>query len=217
MIIYFKYKDMNKAIVSKTFSPKKYKDSDLLRKASSILEQMSNNVNFAESNEKQDTLRLCIQNFRDAIVATFDGGKMTTVVKRDCRRKLENALQEMADYVQELCRGNAAVVYSAGFDIHKKPSKVGALDKPLYVKIEMGSNKGCVVVSCAVVERALFYVFEYRLTSEMNENAWIQVSGSRRKMQINGLTSGQEYSFRVAAARTHPSRIWSEVVKSYVI
>jgi len=77
--------------------------------------------------------------------------------------------------------------------------------------------QGSAWISCNGVDRALFYVFEYCAAPLTADSVWIQVTGSRRKMLIEGLTSGKEYCFRVAAARTHPSRIWSDVINSYVI
>ena len=77
--------------------------------------------------------------------------------------------------------------------------------------------RGSALVTCDRVDRALFYVFEYCEAPLTADSVWIQVAGSKRKMLIEGLTSGKQYCFRVAAARTHPSRVWSEVVRSYVI
>jgi hypothetical protein len=217
MIIYSKNNDMNKAIVSKTFSPKKYRDLKLLSKAGSILEQMTNNAYFPDIQAKLDELKARTQSYETSIIDSNQGGRATTVIKAGCRRELENYLQELATYVQLTSKGDAVVISSTGFDTHKKPARVGELDKPQNVKIKLGSMRGSAWVTCDRVDRALFYVFEYCESPMTADSVWIQITGSRRKILIEGLTSGKEYCFRVAAARTHPSRIWSEVVKSYVI
>jgi len=208
---------MNKAIVSKTFSPKKYKDAALPVKAGFILEQMTNNAHFPDIQTKLDELEEKIVSYKTALSDSIQGGRLTTAIKRECRRKLEDYLQELATYVQLTCKGDAVLISSSGFDTHKKTASVGALDKPGNVRIILGSMQGSTWISCNGVDRALFYVFEYCEAPLTANSVWIQVTGSRRKILIEGLTSGKEYCFRVAAARTHPSRIWSEVVKSYVI
>lgn len=208
---------MNKAIVSKTFSPKKYRDLKLLSKAGNISGQMTNNDHFPDIEPKLDELKAKTKNYESSIINSKQGGRLTTVLKRNCRRDLEACLQELAAYVQLVSKGDAAVIYSAGFDVHKKTARVGQLDKVQNVRIEVGSMRGSALVTCDRVDSALFYVFEYCEAPLTANSVWIQVSGSKRKMLIEGLTSGKEYCFRVAAARTHPSRIWSEVVKSYVI
>jgi len=208
---------MNKAIVSKTFSPKKYRDMKLFSKAGSILEQMSNNAYFPNIEAQLAELGEKIESYKAALSESRLGGRLTTVLKRNSRRDLEVCLQELATYVELMSKGDAAVIASAGFDMHKKAARVGQLDKVQNVRIEVGSMRGSALVTCDGVDRALFYVFEYCEAPFTADSVWIQVTGSKRKILIEGLTSGKEYCFRVAAARTHPSRIWSEVVKSYVI
>ena len=208
---------MDKATVSKTFSPKKYTDSKLLQKAEMVLERMTDNDYFPNVQSRLDELRAKIQSYKTAISESNQGGRLSTVIKINCRKELEDYLKELADYVQQASKGNALVLLSAGFDIHKKPSRVGELDKPTYVKLEVGPYKGSLWLSCAVVDKALFYVFEYCLAPAGPDSVWIQVTSSRRKILIDGLISGKEYCFRIAAARTDPSRIWSDAVKSYVL
>lgn len=208
---------MNKAIVSKTFSPKKYKELKLLSKAGNISEQMSNNAYFPNIEAQLAELGEKIESYKAALSESRLGGRLTTVLKRNCRRDLEVCLQELATYVQLISKGDAVVISSSGFDTHKKAARVGVLDKPQSVRIILGPMQGSAWISCNSVDRALFYVFEYCEAPFTADSVWIQVTGSKRKMLIEGLISGKEYCFRVAAARTHPSRVWSEVVKSYVI
>jgi len=208
---------MNKAIVSKTFSPKKFKDADLSVRAGFILDQMTDNAYFPNIEAQLAELRAKIESYKAALSDSIQGGRLTTAIKRECRRKLEDYLQELATYVQLTCKGDVVLISSSGFDTHKKTASVGQLDKVRNVRIKLGSIRGSAWVTCNGVDRALFYVFEYCEAPLTANSVWIQVTGSRRKILIEGLTSGKEYCFRVAAARTHPSRIWSEVVKSYVI
>jgi len=217
MIFYSKNNDMNKAIVSKTFSAKKYKDADLPIRAESVSEHMTNNAHFPDIQEKLDELNTKIESYRTALSDSTEGGRLSTLIKQECRRKLEDCLQELAAYVQLSTKGDAVLISSSGFDTHKKAARVGALDKPGNVRIILGPMQGSAWISCNGVDRALFYVFEYCAAPLTADSVWTQVTGSRRKMLIEGLTSGKEYCFRVAGARTHPSRIWSDVINSYVI
>jgi len=208
---------MNKAIVSKTFSPKKYKDAALSVRAGFILEHMTDNVNFPDIEEKLDELKAKIESYKTALSESKQGGRYTTIIKGESRRDLEACMQELATYVQLTSKGDAIVIASAGFDTHKKAARVGQLDKVENVRIKLGSIPGSAWIICNGVDRALFYVFEYCAAPLAVDSVWIQLNGSKRKILIEGLTSGQEYCFRVAAARTHPSRIWSDPIRSYVI
>ncbi|MCE5332229.1 MAG: fibronectin type III domain-containing protein [Bacteroidales bacterium] len=208
---------MDKAIVSKTFSAQKYKDADLAVKAAAVLEKMTNNVYFSDIQSKLDELKAKIKSYDAALADTGLGGKLSTAIKRECRRNLEICLQEVATYVQLTSKGDDVVISSSGFDMHRKAAKVGMLDQPENVRIIPGNMNGSVWLSCNVVSKALFYVFAYCEAPATSDSVWIQITNSRRKIMIDGLTSGKEYCFKVAAARTHPSRVWSDVVSSYVI
>jgi len=72
---------MDKAIVSKTFSAKKYRDIKLLGKASSILEQMTNNAHFPNIQAKLDELKAKIQRYETSIINSNQGGKASTIIK----------------------------------------------------------------------------------------------------------------------------------------
>ncbi len=208
---------MNKAIVSKTFSAQKYKDAELSVKAATVLEKMTNNDHFSDIQPKLDELKARLKSYDTALAETLQGGRLQTAIKRECRRNLEMSLQEVATYVQLTSKGDEVVISSSGFDMHKKAAKVGTIDQPKDVRITQVQIKGTVQVSCNRVDHARFYVFAYCEAPVTPESVWMQVTGSRRKIMIDGLTSGKEYCFKVAAARTDPSRVWSVEVNSFVI
>ncbi len=208
---------IRKVIVSKNFAPAKYKDLELALFASSVLERMVDNPNFPNAADLIADLKINVADFEVCVSNLQDRSRVDTIVKKDARKKLEDSLQNMSIYVQQACKGNAAIVYSAGFSVHFRASRVGPLERPTNVKLQVGDSKGSLYISCDVVKRALFYVVEYCLSPQRPDSVWIQVTSSRRKILIEGLISGQEYCFRIAAARTDPARIWSDVIKSYVL
>jgi hypothetical protein len=208
---------MNTSIVSKTFSYKKYRDIDMQLVANHIKDSMTDNENFPNPVPALTALEEAIENFSDAFLKIAMGGKVDTLIKNKRRKELENILKELATYVQLTSQGNLAVILSSGFDTHKKAAPVGILPRPESFSLKMGVNKGSVDLSCRVVDRALFYVFEYCAAPADATSVWIQITSTRRKITIENLQSGKEYCFRVAAGRTHPRRVWSNVLTSYVV
>ncbi|HEY6914853.1 MAG TPA: fibronectin type III domain-containing protein, partial [Paludibacter sp.] len=83
--------------------------------------------------------------------------------------------------------------------------------------VKPGSNRGSVVVSCDVVANASFYVIEYTEGPVTADSIWIQKTTTKHKLLIEGLTSGKQYTFRVAGAGSDPSRVWSDDVSSFVL
>ena len=208
---------MEKATVSKTFSPKKYKDSELSNKAEHVLEKMTNNPNFPNTTPLLESLKQHTDNYYAALVNSQKGSVYDTQVKKDNRKMLETTLNELAEYVQLNSKGDEIMILSSGFNINRKPALIGQLDKVRNLRVLPGYNSGIVMLNCNVVPHTRLYVFEYCLAHVNEESRWIRVLSSKRKIYIEGLERGKEYAFRAAAAGTHPSLVWSEEVKSYVI
>ena len=64
---------------------------------------------------------------------------------------------------------------------------------------------------------AYFYEFEYTEMPLAPTPNWIQKTCTKRRLLLEGLTSGKQYAFRVAGAGSDPSRIYSEIATSYVL
>jgi len=130
---------------------------------------------------------------------------------------LVELLQKLADYVQVASGGDEAIILSSGFDVCKKPSTIGPLDKPENFKVAMGKNRGSVLLSCDVVNHAQFYEFEYTEGPATSNSVWTKVTITKHKLLIDGLISGKEYTFRVAGAGSDPSRVWSDTITTFVV
>ena len=137
--------------------------------------------------------------------------------KNNLRASLVLILQQLGDYVQTASGGNEAIILTSGFDVNKKPSAVGVLDKPDNFKIAMGANRGSVVASCDVVDHAQFYEFEYTEGTPTASSVWVKQTSTKHKILIENLVSGKEYTFRVAGAGSDPSRVWSNSITTFVV
>ena len=208
---------MEKATVSKTFSPKKYKDEELTRKANNVLTRMTNNEIFPDPIPPLSVLKINIDNYAESLIKSQNRRLEDTAKKRQNRKVLEATLNHLAEYVQLISNGNALSILSGGFDINRKPALVGPLAKAEKLIVKPGDNVGSVKLSCNIVSHAKMYMFEYCLAPETAESVWIPVLSSKRKTMIDKLQRGKKYAFRVAAVGTDPSLSWSNVVTSYVI
>lgn len=208
---------MGNSKVSKDFSTGKYTDSGVSTKASFIADKMTGNAAFADPKPTLADLKAAIVLYNLALGKVEYGTKEDTVNKNTLRAALVTLLKQLADYVQTTSAGDEAIILSSGFDVNKKPTTVGELDKPENLIVKPGSNKGTVVVSCDVVEYANFYEFAYRELPAAPDTLWIQKTSTKRKLQIDGLTSGKQYTFRVAGAGSYPTRVWSEEAQSFVL
>lgn len=208
---------MGNSKVSQDFSTSKYADPELVTKTGHIVEKMTGNTYFTTPDPELGDITTTNNAFIAALARMQNGSKEDTVIKNNCRAALETMLKSEADYVQRISHGDEAIILSSGFDVNKKPGMVGQLSKPANVAIKPGGNRGTLLVSCDVVPNASFYEFSYTEAPVTADSLWIQKTSTKHKVQLEGLSSGKQYTFRVAGAGSDPSRVWSDEVSSYVL
>ena len=64
---------------------------------------------------------------------------------------------------------------------------------------------------------ANFYEFEHSEMPIILNSIWTKLTSTKRKLIINQLISGKQYSFRVAGASSDPTRVWSDEIQSFVL
>ena len=195
----------------------KLSDKELVGKAKSIEVSMTNNPDFENIEPPLTALITARTDFENAMGKADNGNKADTVIKNNYKSALYGVLDALAFYVQGMSKGDEAIILNSGFDANKKPTAVGILPKPENVCVRMGGNKGSVELSWSTIPNARFYEYEYAEVTNDTDSVWITKTCTTRKALIPLLTSGKQYSFRVAGAASTPERIYSDEVISYVL
>jgi len=199
------------------FSTSKYTDARLYTKANHIIDKMYGNPHFVDLQPLLITLRQATTTYIALLAKTQSGSKEATAQKNQAREVLIVLLKQIAARVQTISDGDRNIILSTGYDVNKKWSKVGSLSKPANFKLKQGSNKGSIYLVCDPIAGASIYEVEYTEGIPTPNSIWMKASSTRRKITIDGLISGKQYTFRMAGGGSHPSRIWSEVLSSYVL
>jgi len=199
------------------FSPNKYSDEKLEFKVNHILGQMTNHPGFPDPSPSLLTISTANKKYSVALTQQKKGGRVYTVIKNQCRKQLQLLMKQLADDVQIKSGGDATLILSTGFDIHKKRSLVGQLSQPMGISVKPGVNNGSVVICCDAVKGARFYEFAYNETPLAEKKIWQKQTSTKRKILITGLVSGGQYTFRIAGAGSNASRTWSEKLVTYVL
>ena len=201
--------------VSVDFS--KLTDAELEVRVGHILTMMTANLNFPEPSPDLETIQSTLSTYSTSLKNVVNGTPKDTIKKNNLRKTLEDQLHDLGYYVQVTSGGNAELITSTGFDMHKPKEPVGPLDKPEYLKVTPGKNSGTIQLKCSTVAHATYYVFEYRELIDGETTNWKQFSSSKSKTLLTGLTNGKQYAFRAAGAASDPSRVWSDQIISYVL
>jgi hypothetical protein len=214
---FLKQTKMRGFTVSKNFSTGKFTDEALLTKAQAIHDSMNENVHFPAPDPTLEELQTAISNYRAALVKSKDGSKEETADKNEKRQLLVELLRKLSYYVQVTSDGDETIILSGGFDTNKQSGTVGVLPKPDNFKVVTGANKGTIELSCDAVDHAAFYEFQYTKAPVTAASVWTMRTATKRKLLIEGLSSGQQYVFRIAAAGSDPNRTWSDEIASYIL
>ena len=199
------------------FSTTKYTDARLYTRANHILDKMYGNPHFVDLQPLLITLREATTTYIAALAKTQSSSKENTALKNQAREALIVLLKQIAGRVQTISDGDRNIILSSGYDVNKKWSKVGPLSKPTNFKLKQGNNKGSIYLVCDPIAGASIYEVGYTEGIPTPNSIWMKQTSTRRKITIDGLISGKQYTFRMAGGGSHLSRIWSEVLSSYVL
>lgn len=199
------------------FSTTKYTDARLYSKANHIIDKIYGNPHFADLQPLLTALRQATTTYIALLAKTQGGSKEDTALKNQAREALIVLLKQIATRVQTISDGDRNIILSSGYDVNKKWSKVGPLSKPTNFKIKQGGNKGSIYLVCNPIAGARLYEFEYTEGIPTPNSIWMKQSSTKRKITIADLISGKQYTFRMAGGGSHPSRIWSDEISSYVV
>jgi hypothetical protein len=193
-----------------------HSDHGLHTDASHIRHNMTDNDNFPDPVPTIDKLGKDLDEY-SAALDNMGKGMNATLVKNEKRKNLEETLTLLGHYVETVANGNEIIAESSGFKLKAKPSPVGILPKPVNFKVVPAPVKGSVKVSVNRIHGAKTYRFEYKLSANVTDNRWMDVVHPQSSAVISDLISGQEYLFRAVAIGSNPTRVYSDVISSFVL
>jgi hypothetical protein len=150
-----------------------------------------------------------------AEVATQKKTPASFTLRDQKRSVVELDLNQLADYVDGVSKGNVLIIQEAGMEPRKQPQKLTGLDDPMILQVDSASP-GKLVIKCSKVDRASNYVFEH--TDDFASGTWKNGTYSTTtKATIEGLTAGKEYWVRARALGTNEIKSdWSDPIAKIV-
>lgn len=190
-----------------------YNNAALIQKAEFIVKSMTDNASFETPIPALTDIKTAIDTFGTAIAKAEEGGKTDRLVRDQKRTDLVALLKKLALYVQMESNNDEVVLASSGFTLRKTPEPIGILEKPRNFTL-VPLNKGMIKASLNAIYGAKSYLFEYR---RVGDQLWTVIAHTRSSLLLNSLDSGHEYEFRVAGVGAASQRVYSEMVRSFVL
>ena len=208
---------MSKTKVILDYSTNRYSDSEFGVKTSTMATCLADNTDFPTLKDKAVEIKTQGDIYRGWLDRMPEGNKQVTLAKNESRKLVESILNDTGIKIQDLSGGDEKLILSTGFDVRRKSTPVGELERIETVVAKAGSSRGSLEINWDVIPNAYLYEIEYTESPSSPTSKWIHLSTTKHKIIIDGLTRGQAYAIRVAAAGSDPKRVWSDEIISYVM
>lgn len=208
---------------------KKAKDDVLDLKASAVqIGLAANTTPFPSPPVGPTALGTLITTYINTSVAYKRGGLDQKPAFINAKNALLAALDQNADYVDEIADGSEELIVNAGYVPTKTSSTTKPLpDKPTVVTAVRGNATGLILVECKAVTNAMFYglimsdspdipgfVFQNGVVGADGTNVKMMININKsRKKSMEGLNPGTIYYFWMYAANANGISALSDTVK----
>lgn len=191
----------------------RFRNKELLTKAQFILDSMTGHGNFETFASDLAALKENVLSYATALSKAESRSKADIAAMNQARKALEEQLRDIALRVESHAKGDEVVLLSSGFSLAKNNMPIGILPKPENFTLEP-HNKGTIDLSLDSIRGANSYQYEYKM---VGAEAWTVKVGTKSKLTLKGLSSGAEYEFRVAGIGAAEDRVYSDIIKSFIL
>ena len=186
--------------------------TDKIAKGRQIVTAMTNNTNFPNPSPPLTEISVSLDELTQAfaLVQSAKSEVTTRVVNQDyTAARLDQALTQLAGYVESVAGRNHALITSAGMEAKAPPSTPTLPGVPQALNANAGEHDGEIDLFWKAVPNARSYMIEASLDPAAGSWTHAAVATSASKTIAN-LTSGKRYWFRVAAVSAGGQSGWSE-------
>jgi hypothetical protein len=191
-------------------------DADFENKSTVVSVVLANKELFVNAYPDLDKLTAAVKDFSATLAPAANGDRVEVAKKNAARKAVEKLLKTAAAYVSMVAGDDISLILAAGFEATKAREPRPAIGAPENIQVESGMNPGEMVVSVDTVKDVKAYHFDYTADPLSDTSNWVTETDTRSTHEFAGLKPGQKYWFRVAAIGVRSTRVYSNVVASFV-
>lgn len=188
----------------------KLKPEAVLALLRNVVAKMTGNAAFPDPLVKLADLSALADQLEAAIEAATFGSRLSKLQRNELVRTARAQLSAQAGYVRGVCNGDPVLLESSGFSLAKPIAPLPLPQAPADLQVVRSTTPGLLKVRFKGVRGSQFYRLEMQ---EEGSTQWTVISTNRRlKHDVEDLTTGKEYSFRVQVNTAAGQSPMSEVV-----
>lgn len=189
-------------------------ESELTTIIQRIRDNMENNPDFSNPPAALAELIKVQPEFQAARANAQGGDKKMVSIKNDKKAVVLGLLQELADYVTAISKGDRTIILSSGFDV---TGSRNTSQPPSIGKIEVAAvQPGMATTSIKDVTGVKAYVYQYTTEPPGLNTVWIGEGTSLNSYTFQGLQSDKRYWFRVVAIGVNGQKSYTPVVSRVI-
>lgn len=176
-----------------------------------VVSKMAGNPAFPEPVPPLEEISNACNGLEMAQLDAADGGKSKIAIRRQKEEVLDNLLRRLSLWVENVAEGNESLILGAGFEVKRAASPLGMPLQPEGLKISLPGPHGMVYLSWKPVKGTYTYQVDILQGNSPASGEWKKLTSLTRSFfMAEGLTSGQQYWFRVSATGTAGTSGWSD-------
>jgi hypothetical protein len=189
-----------KFIVSLGF--KKLRQAEQKMFARTVQVKMTNNPYFTTLAAEIEALKVANDALTIAVANADEGNKEQTIIKNNCFAAVLDLLDDLAEKVNAVAKGNELIVISSGFKLNKTPAPITEISVPFYVELTNTTTAGEGYVKWKCDDLGVNnYSVEYQI---QGTETWLAAgNASAKELYIKGIPQG---SVIVARVRSNGTR-----------
>jgi hypothetical protein len=195
-----------------TFSKR---EEDLEVKGKRVLVEMRNNPDFTDPPPALAELEKEMPGFSESRINAESGDKKLVAIKNNKKVRVQHWLQILADYATAKSNGDRALIHSSGFDVSSETSSKNQHPAIEKLDVELG-QAGEVTTIAKNVTGAKAYAHQYTKEPPNAHTEWMGTASSHASHTFEGLSSGQQYWFRVIAIGYKKQKAYSPIVSRFI-
>jgi hypothetical protein len=182
----------NKALTTR----KKSSQGKLAITSGYVIYKLENNPAFPNPPNALAALKEILPEYQTALADALSRDKQKVAIKDKKKEIVVNLLNELADYVNAICKGNRTLLLSSGFDISENDTSL----EPAIEKLEVIlGESGEATTRIKKVTGAIAFVHEYATEPPGPNTAWTSRGSSLSRYTFTKLTSDKRHWFRAVA------------------
>lgn len=193
-------------------------DNDFKDRCQNVVKGLTGNTSFPTPSPTLPVVQIKIDKFALLVQQSKSGNKSPniTLAKNLMKKDIEKDMTSWFKYVNGLGITDITILTSSGFPLAKMPEPIHSIGQCEGFVVNLGPLSGMCTLKVNKLKGAQGYLFQCTETLTPETDNWMTVGSSETRANMQGLTPGVRYTFRVCGLHGQEMGPWSEYIVKFM-